>query len=132
MVITDFTVRGLLESEKYYKIYESIQNLDPKIRFVTILDYEGRLLFGGQKEGISNYLKPDYQKESLKHAMDAWKLRDKYCDFIGKGKFAVAEYEKIKRITIPLEDQKLIYLTTEPNINQDKLIKSIQKIIEEK
>jgi len=60
-----------LESEKYHKIYESIQNLDPKIRFVTIIDYDGRLLFGGQKEGISNHLKPDYQKESLKHAMEA-------------------------------------------------------------
>lgn len=119
-----------MESEKYHKIYQEIQNLDPKIRFVTIIDYQGRLLFGGQKEGITNYLKPDFQKESLRHAMDAWKLRDKFTDFIGKGKYALVVYEKIKRITIPLESDKIIYLTTEPEVDHDRLIKNIMKILE--
>ena len=118
------------ESKKYHKIYQEIQNLDPKIRFVTIIDYQGRLLFGGQKEGITNYLKPDFQKESLRHAMDAWKLRDKFTDFIGKGKYTLVVYEKIKRITIPLESDKIIYLTTEPEVDHDRLIKNIMKILE--
>ena len=108
-----------MESEQYHKLYETIQNLDPKIRFVTIIDYEGRLLFGGQKEGVTDYLSPGFQKESLRHAMDAWKLRDKYSDFIGKGKYAIAAYEKIKRITVPLKGNKLIYFTTEPEADHD-------------
>ena len=119
-----------MESEKYHKIYQEIQNLDPKIRFVTIIDYQGRLLFGGQKEGITNYLNPDFQKESLRHAMDAWKLRDKFTDFIGKGTYAIVAYEKIKRITIPLESDKIIYLTTEPDVDHDTIIKNIMKILE--
>ena len=119
-----------MESDKYSRIYGSIQNLDPKIRFITIVDYEGRLIFGGQKEDISNYLKPEYQKESLRQAMDSWKLRDKFSDFIGKGKYAIAEYEKIKRITIPFEDKKIIFLTTEIDVDHNKLIKKIQDIIQ--
>jgi hypothetical protein len=119
-----------MESEIYHKLYETIQNLDPKIRFVTIIDFEGRLLFGGQKAGVSDYLSPSFQKESLRHAMDAWKLRSKYSDFIGQGKYALAEYEKLKRITIPLKGDKLIYLTTEPEVDHDALIKNILKIIE--
>lgn len=121
---------SMTESEKYHKLYETIQNLDSKIRFVTIIDYSGRLLFGGQREGVTDYLKPDLQKESLRHAMDAWKLRNKFSDFIGRGKYAIAEYEKIKRITIPLEQDKLIYITCEPQTNHDMLIKSILKLIE--
>jgi len=119
-----------MEPDKYSRIYESIQNLDPKIRFITIVDYEGKLLSGGQREGISNHLKPEYQMESLVHAMDSWKLRDKFFDFIGKGKYAVAEYEKIKRITIPFEDKKIIYLTTEIDVDHNKLIEKIQNIIQ--
>lgn len=63
-----------------------------------------RLMMSGQREYVSNDLTPDLQKESLRHAMDTWKLSGKFSDFIGKGKFAIAEYEKIKRITISLED----------------------------
>ena len=102
-----------MESEQYHKLYETIQNLDPKIRFVTIIDYEGRLLFGGQKEGVTDYLSPGFQKESLRHAMDAWKLRDKYSDFIGKGKYAIAAYEKIKRITIPLGNNNVLFISVD-------------------
>ncbi|KFM18832.1 hypothetical protein AAA799P11_00953 [Marine Group I thaumarchaeote SCGC AAA799-P11] len=119
-----------MESEKYQKIYEAIQNMDSKIRFITIIDYEGRLLFGGQREGVSNYLKPDHQKESLRHAMDAWKLRDKFSNYIGKGKYAIVEYEKIKRISIPFEENKMIYLTTEVDADHQSIVNSILKLVE--
>jgi len=121
---------SIIESEQYHKLYETIQNLDSKIRFVIVIDYSGRPLFGGQREGVTDYLKPSFQRESLRHAMDAWKLRNKFSDFIGKGKYAFAEYEKLKRITIPLDDDKLIYITCEPEISHDMLIKSILKLIE--
>jgi len=121
---------SIIESEKYHKLYETIQNLDSKIRFVIIIDYSGRPLFGGQREGITNYLKPSFQRESLRQAMDAWKLRNKFSDFIGRGKYAFAEYDKLKRITIPLDEDKIIYITCEPEINHDELIKSILRLIE--
>jgi len=121
---------SIIESEKYHKLYETIQNLDSKIRFVIIIDYSGRPLFGGQREGVTNYLKPSFQRESLRQAMDAWKLRNKFSDFIGRGKYAFAEYDKLKRITIPLDEDKIIYITCEPEINHDELIKSILRLIE--
>jgi adenine specific DNA methylase Mod len=37
---------------------------------------------------------------------------------IGKGKYVLAEYEKIKRITMPLNDEHLLYITTEPEANR--------------
>ena len=35
-------------------------------------------------------------------AVSAWKTRSQLANKIGKGKYVLAEYEKIKRITMPL------------------------------
>jgi len=31
-------------------------NLDPKVRFVSIIDSQGQVVYGGQRQGIENYL----------------------------------------------------------------------------
>ncbi|MFY9300878.1 MAG: hypothetical protein WAO91_06790 [Candidatus Nitrosotenuis sp.] len=112
----------------YKNIYENIMNLDSKIRFVTIIDIEGRLMFGGQREGVTNYLTPSEERESIRHAIDAWKLRTKFSGSIGAGKYALAEYEKIKRITIPLDDKHIIYMTTEIEADHSAIIAEILKL----
>ena len=121
-----------LKNERAYfrKIYHDIIKLSPEIRFMTIIDLDGRLMTGGQREGISNYLNPQSEKESLRHTIEAWRIRKKFSSAIGKGKYALAEYEKIKRITIPIDKNYLIYLTTEVNVDHDKLITGILEILE--
>ncbi len=120
-----------LKNERSYfrKIYHDITKLSPEIRFVTIIDFDGRLMIGGQRDGISNYLNPQSEKESLRYTIEAWKIRDKFSNAIGKGKYALAEYEKIKRITIPIDKNYLLYLTTEINVDHDKLISDIFNIL---
>ncbi|TBR23407.1 MAG: hypothetical protein EPO63_05770 [Candidatus Nitrosotenuis sp.] len=109
----------------YKNLYNNIMNLDSKIRFVTIVDTDGRLMFGGQREGLSNYLTPTEERESIRHAIEAWKLRMKFTGSIGAGKYAMAEYEKIKRITIPLDDKHIIYMTTEVEADHSTIINKI-------
>ncbi|MFQ5440292.1 MAG: hypothetical protein ACE5DL_02410 [Nitrosopumilaceae archaeon] len=116
------------ERRKYRDIFNNIMNLSPKIRFLTIIDSEGRLMAGGQRDGISNYLSPQTEKESLRHAMDAWKLRQKFSNQIGDGIYALAKYSKIKRITIPFDRDHLLYMTTEVDENHDNLIENILRI----
>ncbi|MFQ5782003.1 MAG: DUF6659 family protein [Nitrosopumilus sp.] len=122
----------LMSGRSYFqKIHESIMKLSPEIRFLTIIDNHGRLMFGGQREGISNYLNPQSEKESLRHAIDTWKIREKFSNAIGEGKYALAEYEKIKRITIPLDKNHIVYLTTETNIDHDRLIADILNLVQQ-
>ena len=104
-------------------------NTDEKVRFVTILDKSGLALFGGQREGIKNHLSVDEQKKSIQHALDSWFLRNEFSEKIGDGKYAMAEYDKIKRFTIPLNHVYLLYITTEPEIN-GSFIEDILKIKE--
>ena len=113
----------------YHKLYQSIIDLDSKIRFVTIINSEGRLVFGGQKEGVKNYLFPEDQKKSLQSACKRWHIRNQFAEFIGKGKYAMAEYEKVKRYTIPLDDDYLLYITTEPDLDHNSFVNNIFKLL---
>lgn len=109
----------------YITLYDQIMKLDQKIRFVVIVDMEGRKMSGGQRDGISNHLSPEDERQSIRHAIDAWKLRMHFTGSIGKGKYAFAEYEKIKRITIPVDDKHLIYMTVEVDADHTKIIDEI-------
>ena len=127
----DLTRKTLEDERNIFRILcERIMGLSPKIRFVTIIDSHGRLMHGGQREGISNYLSPQTEKDSLRHTLETWKLRAKFSNQIGEGKYALAEYAKIKRITIPLDKDHLLYMTTEVSENHNDLIEEILKIKE--
>lgn len=47
---------------------------------------------------------------------------------IGMGKYVLAEYEKIKRITMPLDENHILYITTEVSTDHDKIINAIGKL----
>jgi hypothetical protein len=97
----------------YKGSYEDIMNSDPKIRLVTICDSNGKIMHSEHREGVRNLLSPEESKKSLELAVSSWKTRSQLVSKIGKGKYVLAEYEKLKRITMPLGDeQHLLYITT--------------------
>ena len=114
----------------YHQLYQSIIDIDPKIRFVTIINTNGRLVFGGQRDGIKNYLIPEDQKKSLESAYKMWHIRNQFSDFIGKGKYAMAEYQKVKRFTFPINHSHFLYITTEPTVETCSFVENILNLIE--
>jgi hypothetical protein len=102
--------------------------MDPKIRLVTICNNDGKIIYSDHREGVKNLLSPEESKKSLEMALDSWKIRTKLAPKIGKGKYVLAEYEKIKRITIPLNYKHLLYITTEVECDHLKLIDRIQSL----
>ena len=84
----------------YKRIHESIMKTDPKIRLVTICDLNGKIMHSEHRQGVKNLLTPEESKKSLELAVKAWKTRSELTSKIGKGKYVLAEYERIKRITI--------------------------------
>ena len=106
----------------YKRIYDDIMNTDPKIRLVTICDSNGKIMHSEHREGVQNLLSPEESKKSLELAVNSWKTRNTLAPKIGKGKYVLAEYEKIKRITMPLGDEHLLYITTEPEADHLRII----------
>src|SRR4051795_269991 len=109
----------------YQKMQTDIMNIDPKIRLVTICDINGKVLFSDHRQGVKNLLSPEESKKSLELAVNSWKIRSELAPKIGKGKYVLAEYEKIKRITMPLGDNHIVYVTTEPQTNHENIISEI-------
>ena len=101
--------------------------LDPKIRMVTICDSSGKIMFSDHKPGVTNLLTPDESKKSLEMAVNAWKTRSQLANKIGKGHFVLAEYDKIKRITLPLGEH-LLYITTDVDADHSRILDGIRKI----
>ncbi|MGI0074219.1 MAG: DUF6659 family protein [Nitrosotalea sp.] len=96
--------------------------IDPKIRFATIFDMNGNVLFSAHREGVQNLLSPEESKRSLQFAINAWKSRNEVSDKIGRGKYALVEYEKLKRITMPLDADHILYITTDVEADHAPII----------
>ena len=101
----------------YKKIYEDIMNFDPKIRLVTICNLEGKIMHSGHRQGVTNLLTPEESK-----------VRSELAPKIGKGRYVLAEYEKIKRITMPLADEHVLYITTEVEADDRGIIDKVRRL----
>jgi len=111
----------------FQKTHSDIMNLDPKIRMVTICDSSGKIMFSDHKPGVTNLLTPDESKKSPEMAVNAWKTRTQLANKIGKGHYVLAEYDKIKRITMPLGEH-LLYITTDVEADHSRILDGIRKI----
>jgi hypothetical protein len=112
----------------YKRTYEDIMNIDPKIRLVTICDLSGKIMHSGHRQGVTNLLTPEESKKSLDLAIKAWKTRSELAPKIGKGKYVLAEYEKIKRITMPLREDHILYITTEVEADDRWIIDRVKRV----
>src|SRR5512133_1092683 len=113
----------------YDSLCKHILNVDPKVRFAGICDDSGEIKYGGQREGIKNLLSPEETKKSNLQALARWGLRNSLSPKTGRGRYAMAEYEKIKRITIPLRNDHLLLVTTEVEANHTRIIENILKLV---
>ena len=114
----------------YEKMYEDIINIDPRIRLVTICNSNGRVMYSDHREGIKNLLSSEETKKSNMQALARWGLRNALVPKIGKGKYSMAEYEKLKRITFPLEESDLLLVTTEVDADHKKIINNILDLLQ--
>ena len=96
--------------------------LDPKIRFATIFAMDGKVMYSGHREGVENLLTPEESQKSMQLAINAWKSRNEVSSKIGKGKYALVEYEKLKRITMPLDSDHILYITTDVEADHAPII----------
>jgi len=95
----------------FENLLKRIMESDPNIRHSVITDIEGNVLSTSHRDGITNYLSAEETSSSLKRAATSWKGRKELKAKIGAGLYAVAAFEKITRITFPLEDDNLIFVS---------------------
>jgi len=113
----------------YEKLCSQIFKIDPKIRFVAVYDFWAERIAGGMKEDLDSHLPEKVTVNSVNQALLRWKSRKTAEEWIGKTKYAMAEYEKVKRFTFYFNEKELLLISTEPNVDNDFIIQSIKKLI---
>ncbi|AFS80899.1 hypothetical protein NKOR_05065 [Candidatus Nitrosopumilus koreensis AR1] len=95
----------------FENLLKRIMDSDVNIRHSIITDTEGNILSTSHREGITNYLSQEETEASLKRAAQAWKGRKQLKPKIGNGLYAIAAFEKITRMTFPLGENNLIFVS---------------------
>jgi len=112
----------------YLDLVEKAMKISKDIRFATICDMNGDVKYSEHRPGAKNLLTNRESLKSLESAARSWKMRNESSNKIGKGQYVLAEYGKIKRITLPLDNQHLLYLTVNKKSDHNKIIKKATKL----
>ncbi len=101
---------------------------NPAIRYACVCDGDGKILWNSRRNDIESLMTLEDTNASLKRALENWKERDKLSAKIGRGRYSIVDYEKIKRVTVPLKDNHLLYVHVEAD--KPEYIGDIMKIVE--
>ena len=108
---------------EYEKIRDGILECDKDIRYVGVYDYGE--LYDKMKPGLKSHLSREETEMSLSQAVYRWSTRKKTADKIGKPIYALAKYEKIYRVTIPIGGAGLILISIELNADVNMIVEKI-------
>ncbi len=100
-------------NENEEKLLNMILGEIPSSRVAIICDHDGNILWNSIRDNTTSYLTMDETKESLKRSIESWQERNKSSAKIGNGKYAIVAYDKIKRITILLPNDHLLFVSLE-------------------
>lgn len=108
---------------EYEKIRDEILECDKDIRYVGVYDYGE--LYDKMKPGLKSHLSREETEMSLSQAVYRWSTRKKTAEKIGKPIYALAKYEKIYRVTIPIGGAGLILISIELNADVNIIVEKI-------
>jgi len=101
-------------------LVDKILHSNKHIRFVAVCNMDGKIISSASNENVTNLLSQEETEKTLQRAVNSWKSRDELSNKTGKGEYVLAVYEKLKRITMPIDSKHLAYVTFERDgSNQD-------------
>jgi len=109
------------------KLVSMVLEANKNVRYACICDDEGKIIWNSRRNDIQSLMTLEDTKASLKRACENWKDRDKLSAKIGRGRYAIVDYEKLKRITVPLKNNHLLYVHVEGD--KPEYIGDIMKIV---
>lgn len=109
---------------------ESVRKLDPKIRFVGLINDKGHLVAGGMAEGKKAL--EDTKKDEMLYLELALrvKMRQEFDDELGPVKFAMSYRDKVLVMSFPIGKEVLL-ISAEKDLDFSKFPFLVLKIIQE-
>lgn len=99
-----------------------------EVRFAMIVQ-DGVKKFGGYRYNTIGILNSKELDQSIWYAHERMAGRKMAEHKLGKTRYAMAEYEKVKRMTFPLDSKTLLLVSIDVKSNHDEIIKKILKML---
>ena len=112
----------------YEKFCSQILETDPKIRFATVYDEWATRVAGGMREGLKNLLSEHAENELVNLSILDWKTRKDVLKWLGKTKYTLAEYDKVKRFSFYLGDDYLLLVSAEKDHDTNVVVDEVIKL----
>lgn len=112
---------------KYEELCKRIFTLNNRIRFVGVLDENGKLIAGGMKEGVKPLEDEIHEKRWFHQTAIRREMTSMFEKIYGKVRYILADREKVKQLTFYV-DNKILIVSTEPDLPSSTLVDLAENI----
>jgi len=99
--------------EKHEKLLNMLMDFNPLVRFTAVCTLDGEIEWSSKRDDVTNIIPLEETKSSIQRAAESWNKRRKRSENgAGRGMYTITAYEKIKRITIPLDNDRILFIST--------------------
>ena len=100
--------------EKHEKLLNMLMEFNPRVRFTAVCSKDGDIKWQSQRDNVTNIIPLEETKLSIKRAVESWKAREELTEHgTGRGMYTITAFEKIKRITIPLDEEHILFISAD-------------------
>ena len=99
--------------EKYEQLLNMLMDFNESVRFAAVSDGNGQLLWNSQRDGVSNIVPIEKTKSTMSRSRSEWDEYASSSENIDNGLYSITSYSKIKRITIPLYDGNMLFISVD-------------------
>lgn len=114
------------EIRKHKEICDKILSLNPKIRYVGMINRFGKTIAGNLREGIRPLFKPEQARDEFFLAATREFLRKDFNSTLGKIHFTLTIHDKVKIVSFT-SDTVTFYITLEKDASYDEIEKIVQE-----
>lgn len=109
------------------KAAEKIIDLDPKMRFVGIIDLKGNIVEGIMKKGKTSLESQKEDEHFCKQVAERRKMRKEFDKKLGKVRYVHVERENVTQLVVYTK-KNTILVTVEPELNIKKKMQIVNSI----
>ena len=121
----------MVKNQKFNQVISNIFRVSSKIRYVSIIDLNGKITASEMKSDLQSLLKKSNEDKFCKHVAIRRNMRHEFDKKLGKVCFIHVERENITQLVLYSKSYSF-FITIEPEItsnSKSKIVKKVKKII---
>ena len=119
------------KNQKLNQVISNIFRINSKIRYVSIIDLDGRIIASEMKSDLQSLLKKTNEEKFCEHVAIRRRMRHEFDKKLGKVNFIHVERENITQLVLYSKSYSF-FITIEPEItsnSKSKIVTKVKKII---